>query len=303
MYYTFYKITNNINGKIYYGVHRTKNLSDGYMGSGTLLKRSQKKHGIQNFTKEILEIYDNCEDMFEMESVVVTEDFVKKKDNYNLAVGGLVPVKDYKDTKYYSSGKHKENAQYARELALIANQKKKEQRMNAYDKNPKLCKKCNSPLKYELKRNKFCSQSCSATMNNTGRIASDEQKKKVSKTLREKGNNVVSDEDFVAALRTVDTVKAAFKKVGIVKHADNYRRAAELILSHNIANINSNTRKNISEKTQARIMLIEQSNIDFASYGWVKEASALLGMSRNRAGKWIRNNMPDFYKNCYRRKN
>ncbi len=41
MYFIVYKITN----KIYIGVHRTTNINDSYMGSGTILKRSRKKYG------------------------------------------------------------------------------------------------------------------------------------------------------------------------------------------------------------------------------------------------------------------
>ena len=37
-FYTVYKITNLINGKIYFGQHITKDLLDDYMGSGTDLK-------------------------------------------------------------------------------------------------------------------------------------------------------------------------------------------------------------------------------------------------------------------------
>lgn len=39
-----------------------------------------------------------------------------------------------------------------------------------YDENPTCCVQCNTILPQAKKRNKFCSRSCSATYNNTGRI-------------------------------------------------------------------------------------------------------------------------------------
>jgi len=88
MFYTIYKITNQINGKIYIGKHQTKNLDDGYMGSGKQLNRAIQKYGLENFTKEILHIFDNEDDMNAKEKELVTEEFVQEETNYNLCPGG-----------------------------------------------------------------------------------------------------------------------------------------------------------------------------------------------------------------------
>ena len=88
MFYTIYKTTNNINGKYYIGKHKTRDLDDNYLGSGTMLKRAIKKHGINNFVKEYLFIFDNEEDMNNKEAELVSEEFIKEDTNYNLALGG-----------------------------------------------------------------------------------------------------------------------------------------------------------------------------------------------------------------------
>lgn len=106
-YHYFYKITNNLNGKYYYGVHNTDNLEDGYMGSGKRLQLAFKKYGIGNFSKKILKFFDTSKEAFNFESEVVTEDLVKNDKCYNCELGGVfidttgfVPVKDQYGNKF-----------------------------------------------------------------------------------------------------------------------------------------------------------------------------------------------------------
>ena len=90
--YYIYRITNNINHKTYIGQHKyCKSLlvEDGYMGSGVILKKAQKKYGIENFSKEIITIA-----MSKSEANVLEKYYIAKERNentygcYNVADGG-----------------------------------------------------------------------------------------------------------------------------------------------------------------------------------------------------------------------
>lgn len=87
-YHYFYKITNNLNDHYYYGIHSTDNLDDGYMGSGTRLRYAYEKHGIENFTKEILKFFETREDAAKYEAEVVNEVLIKDENCYNIVHGG-----------------------------------------------------------------------------------------------------------------------------------------------------------------------------------------------------------------------
>lgn len=88
MFYYTYKITNKVNGHFYIGAHKTSKLEDGYMGSGTVLKRAINKYGIENFDKTILKFHDSQESMYEHEKEIVNADLVIRDDVYNIKLGG-----------------------------------------------------------------------------------------------------------------------------------------------------------------------------------------------------------------------
>lgn len=103
-----YLITNNINGKIYVGVHSTDNLMDGYMGSGVLISKAIEKYGVENFTKEIIRFCDNIRDAYDLESIIVDEKFTKDNLTYNMRTGGC------NKQKYYWTEEQKENLRKSR---------------------------------------------------------------------------------------------------------------------------------------------------------------------------------------------
>lgn len=87
-YHYVYKITNNINGHFYYGVHNTNNLEDGYIGSGIKLHEAYNKYGHNNFTKEIIKFFDTKKEAFDYEKEIVTPELIKNPNCYNIQPGG-----------------------------------------------------------------------------------------------------------------------------------------------------------------------------------------------------------------------
>lgn len=96
-----YQTKNMINGKLYIGVHCTDNLKDGYIGCGitrqsnasrksrtTPFTSSVNKYGYENFKREILCFFDTEEEAYEEEAWLVDENWVNRKDTYNVSLGG-----------------------------------------------------------------------------------------------------------------------------------------------------------------------------------------------------------------------
>jgi hypothetical protein len=87
-YHFIYKTTNLLSGRYYIGMHSTDDLNDGYLGSGTYLKRSINKHGKENHSIEILEYLNSREELAAREREVVSLQEIAKKECMNLKVGG-----------------------------------------------------------------------------------------------------------------------------------------------------------------------------------------------------------------------
>lgn len=87
-FYLIYQITNIVNGKIYIGKHETNILDDNYFGSGKLLNKAKEKYGLENFVKTILFYCANREEMNLLECYVITPEFCKRTDVYNIMEGG-----------------------------------------------------------------------------------------------------------------------------------------------------------------------------------------------------------------------
>ncbi len=94
MQHYVYEIVNKINHKIYVGKRSCEcNIEkDVYMGSGDLIKIAQEKYGINNFTKKVLQKFQTAQEAYDYEASIVTEQFLKREDTYNIALGGGTPA-------------------------------------------------------------------------------------------------------------------------------------------------------------------------------------------------------------------
>lgn len=128
MSYIVYRTENVVNNKFYYGVHKTEDNTkfDGYLGSGKLLNKAINKYGEENFIRRTIMEFDNKEDAFELEKLIVDEDFVTRDDCYNLTLGGnggWMHMDYKKDHKGFKGKKHTE--EWKRNMSDIAKKRKR----------------------------------------------------------------------------------------------------------------------------------------------------------------------------------
>ncbi len=84
----FVYMTVRNDGKFYIGVHSTNNLHDKYLGSGTYLARSIRKHGRSAHKRELLEMCNSRDHAFEREIALITPEVLADPMCMNGAPGG-----------------------------------------------------------------------------------------------------------------------------------------------------------------------------------------------------------------------
>lgn len=117
MKYIVYLTTNVVNKKIYIGVHKTETPYDfdGYLGNGvkvtdrstyryskTPFEAAVNKYGPDKFIRKTLKVFDTLEDALDLERWLVDEEFVSRKDTYNITLGGGIPPVKVKTIYQYT---------------------------------------------------------------------------------------------------------------------------------------------------------------------------------------------------------
>lgn len=83
-----YKTTHIPSGRYYIGVHSTRILEDGYLGSGRELKTAIEQNGLQAFKREVLGHFPTRQAASDCERTVVNQSVVDDPMSFNLVRGG-----------------------------------------------------------------------------------------------------------------------------------------------------------------------------------------------------------------------
>lgn len=104
--YIVYITTNQVNNKIYVGVHGTETPEkfDGYLGGGIYINSPKSyqnqvtafayavtKYGPKNFTRKVIQVFDTLDEALKLEAKIVNIKFLERTDTYNIALGGGYP--------------------------------------------------------------------------------------------------------------------------------------------------------------------------------------------------------------------
>jgi len=186
-----YKTTNLVNGKYYIG--KQKKYTRGYLGSGIALKHAVKKHGKNNFIKEILEICDTEKELQRREIFWIDKfNAVADKQSYNL-IRETSPNKHrrYSDPEY----RHRLSQSITRTLNT-PEAKERLKIQNGGENNPMFGKKRTNDFKQKISKIHRGKQLSECTKNlirrsRVGKVLSPETKEKMKASQKARWDNIV----------------------------------------------------------------------------------------------------------------
>lgn len=289
MFYYLYQIKNNLDSKIYVGVHQTKKLDDGYMGSGKVIRSAIHKHGVENFTKVILETFENAEAMYAKEAEIVDLEFLKRPDVYNICCGGSGGW-DYLNN----------DSNLQRDKGSRGNIKMKFLRST----NPEWVKKKwlsqSIALKLAYKTGNKISLGWSESA--IKKAWSDEAREKRNQTFKEikcqQGEN-----NSQWGVKRISLYKEGIVKRIKVEEIEIYLLNGWMVNSE-VQLKNKETARNLKLtekelKSQKIKLKILNSSVDFSSKKWALILAEELGSSRNNIKNFIKSKMPDLWVKCF----
>jgi hypothetical protein len=87
-FHFIYRTENIKTGRYYIGMHSTSDINDGYLGSGSLLKKSVQYHGREYHERTILEYCSSREELMIREGEIINDDVLNDPKCMNISPGG-----------------------------------------------------------------------------------------------------------------------------------------------------------------------------------------------------------------------
>jgi hypothetical protein len=135
------------------------------------------------------------------------------------------------------------------------------------------------------------------------------------KKRKEKNNTPkkqITDDEILNQLKNCVNINQVLINLKLSNSGGNYKRVHNLIRVNNLDSfydlpkikrkplIYDDSHKEFLGK---RINDIKKSNIDFSSMGWGVKLGKHLNITPNAALRWVKKNLPEFYKECFKQKN
>lgn len=192
--YFVYETVCLINNKTYIG--STSSINKEYLGSGIKLKKDINKYGLKQFSKKILHECNNIYEALDIESQLVTKNYVKSSETYNLISGGGIgwSAVNVKRKNIYTRTKKHRNESSIKARKYLHNKSVRKKSSNTFKKRYKEGKinligfknKKHSNKTKEIIGRKSAIHQKGKGNSQYGKPRSEKTKRKISETLKKR---------------------------------------------------------------------------------------------------------------------